>query len=114
MSTPTSMMFDARQMSTQLWRSAQRRTCELLDRLRDLVAAPTGRQLHGVARPARRDAVAALQPDQVVGDVGLEQRHGVAELAQAVEEVQVRPVAVAVSHSGICGPACSVAAATRT
>ena len=47
-------------------------------------------------RPARADAVSPPQPVQVVRHVGLQQGHRVAELPEAVEEVDVGPVAVAV------------------
>src|SRR5699024_3228224 len=75
---------------------------ELLDGLGDLVGATPGGELHRSVGPARIDAVAADQPGEVVGYVGLQERDGVAELAQRGEDVPVCPVRVAVGfgHRG--------------
>ncbi|MPN30241.1 hypothetical protein SDC9_177704 [bioreactor metagenome] len=69
---------------------------ELFDGPGNLIRPAPGGEFHRAVWPARIDAVAAHEPGQVVRDVGLQQRDGVAELAQRVEEVQVRPVPVAV------------------
>src|SRR5262249_44823189 len=71
---------------------------ELLDSPRDLVVPAAAGQLDDRPRPpdlCRVEALALPETSEVVGDVGLQERDCVPQFAQAVEEVEICPVAVA-------------------